>query len=73
MWKKRLFILWLLGFLITVVFYCELFRANPAVQPGDFVFIFLSYVVFFPLIITREKPRQSVWVFPFKRRPPPFN
>jgi drug/metabolite transporter (DMT)-like permease len=73
MWKKRLFILWLLGFLITVVLYYELLQDNPAAQPGDFVFIFFAYVTFFPLIITRERPRQSAWVFPFNRRPPPFN
>jgi hypothetical protein len=51
----------------------RVFEDNPAISPTGFIFIFIFYIVFFPLIIPDKRPGLDLWVKQFNRRAPPLS
>lgn len=46
-------------------------QVEKAIGSGGFLFIFIAYITFFPLIIRQARPLLSNVIYPFHSRPPP--
>jgi hypothetical protein len=71
-WKKHLIICTAI-FISTVLLLYELFQVDPVIVEIEFVFIFIAYVTFFPLVLISERPRLSRCLYSFHLRAPPLN
>lgn len=72
-WEKKLVFVGLVILLSLAVLYTQVFHDNPGVETTPFVFLFLGYIILFPLIITTIRPRLCRYVFQYHRRGPPLN
>jgi hypothetical protein len=72
-WKKNFVIVGLVIVFSLAVLYTQVFHDNPGVEKTPFIFLFLGYVVLFPLIITTIRPRLSRYVYQYHRRGPPLD
>jgi hypothetical protein len=71
-WKKHLIICTAIFISAALLLY-ELFQVDPVIVEIEFVFIFIAYITFFPLVIIYERPRLSRCIYSFHLRAPPLN
>jgi len=71
-WKKHVTIGTAI-FIIAALLLYELFRVDPVIADVEFVFIFITFITLFPLVITAERPRLSRCFHSFHLRAPPID
>jgi hypothetical protein len=71
-WKKKFVTVGLLVLFSATILITQIFRGEPAVTQLDFIFIFIAYIILFPLIIIQERPQFNRCVYQHHRRAPPL-
>jgi hypothetical protein len=69
--NQRVLVLGLLVVACIAILLRGIWLEEPAVNTVDFYFIFVAYIVLFPLAIAGQRPQSSRRIYPFNRRPPP--